>query len=141
MKIAIVTDDGQTISAHFGKAAFYAVVTVEDGKVTGREQRAKPAHQHGHQHDHGRQSDQGEMIHLHDEGGAGGSAGVDATHGQMVDPIRDCQVLLARGMGTPAYQNARSAGLQPIITEVREIDEAVRQYLAGTLTDHPERLH
>ena len=36
MKIAAVTDDGKTISAHFGRARYYVVVTVEDGKVTER---------------------------------------------------------------------------------------------------------
>ena len=35
MKIAFVTDDGQSISAHFGRAAYYLVVDVVDGKETG----------------------------------------------------------------------------------------------------------
>ena len=32
MKIAVVTDDHQTISAHFGRAMYYEVFTVVDGK-------------------------------------------------------------------------------------------------------------
>lgn len=43
MKIAIVTEDGRTISQHFGRAPYYAVLTVEDGIVTGRELRPKSA--------------------------------------------------------------------------------------------------
>jgi len=43
VKIAIVTDDGQSISAHFGRARAYAVITVEDGVVVGREIRPKAA--------------------------------------------------------------------------------------------------
>ena len=29
--IAIVTDDGVTVSSHFGRARFYEVVTLSDG--------------------------------------------------------------------------------------------------------------
>ncbi len=41
----------------------------------------------------------------------------------MIDPIADCQVILARG-------------IQPIITDIREIDQAVSTYLAGNLVDY-----
>jgi predicted Fe-Mo cluster-binding NifX family protein len=34
MKIAVVTDDHLTISAHFGRAVFYEVFTISEGKVT-----------------------------------------------------------------------------------------------------------
>lgn len=33
MKIAVVTDDHKTISAHFGRAQNFVVFTVEDNKV------------------------------------------------------------------------------------------------------------
>lgn len=33
VKIAAVSEDGVTISQHFGRAPFYVVVTVEEGKV------------------------------------------------------------------------------------------------------------
>ncbi|MEZ4519318.1 MAG: NifB/NifX family molybdenum-iron cluster-binding protein [Chloroflexota bacterium] len=36
-KIAFPTDDGQTISRHFGRAARFLVLTVEDGQVVVRE--------------------------------------------------------------------------------------------------------
>ncbi len=127
MKIAVVTDDGQTISQHFGRAPYYAVLTIENGQVAGREQREKFAHHHG----------PGE--HQHEEGHHGPAA--DATHGQMLSTIGDCQVLLARGMGYGAYQSLQKAGIRPIITDVSEIEEAVRQYLNGGLVDHTERLH
>jgi len=37
MKIAAVSDDEITISQHFGRAPFYIVVTVEDGKIVNME--------------------------------------------------------------------------------------------------------
>ena len=36
MKIAVITDDERTISQHFGRAPYYVVVTIEDGKIVDR---------------------------------------------------------------------------------------------------------
>jgi predicted Fe-Mo cluster-binding NifX family protein len=136
MKIAIVTDDGKTISQHFGRAEYYEVVVVEDGKVMGRERRAKPAHGHDHHH----HQHAGE-IQLHEAGEMAPPTEGASTHGAMVRPIIDCQVLISRGMGTGAYNSLRASGIEPIITDVRDIDEAVGQYVQGVLASHPERLH
>ena len=55
MKIAVVTNDGKTISQHFGRAIYYMVVTVENGKIINHEMREKANHAHfqteGHEHD------------------------------------------------------------------------------------------
>jgi predicted Fe-Mo cluster-binding NifX family protein len=124
MKVAVITDDEQTVSQHFGRAGLYAVFNVENGKVTGRKIVAKPGHQHQHQNDPHHEGDH----HNHD-------------HGSMIDPISDCQVILVRGMGMGAYNALNARGIQPIITEIREIDQAVAAYLAGNIVDHPEKLH
>ena len=44
MKIAAITDDGKTISQHFGRAPYYVVVTVEEGKIANFELRDKLGH-------------------------------------------------------------------------------------------------
>jgi len=130
MKIAAVTEDGVTISQHFGRASYYVVLTVEDGQVVGREQREKVAH--------GRGAD----GHVHVEGqGHGFDAASQDTHSRMAAPIADCQVLLARGMGMGAFQSLTQAGIQPVITDIAAVDEAITAYVAGTLTNHTERLH
>ena len=130
MKIAAVTEDGVTISQHFGRAPYYVVLTVEDGQVVGREQREKVAH--------GRGAD----GHVHVEGQAHGfDAASQDTHGRMAAPIADCQVLLACGMGMGVFQSLTQAGIQPVITDIAVVDEAVAAYVAGTLTNHIERLH
>ncbi len=128
MKIAAVTDDGKTISMHFGQAQYYLVLTVENGQVVNREMRPKAGHGHGaggHEH------------------GAGGHHGPEAEnlHTRMASAIEDCEVVLAGGMGRPAYQSVKSRGIEPIITNVRDIDEAVQAYLNGTLQNLVERLH
>lgn len=124
MKIAAVTDDGVTIHSHFGQATKYEVVTVENGQIVAREQRAKPSHQHGVHHEH------------HDHGTGG-----DTHASGMAQVISDCQVLLARGMGQPAFETLASAGIQPILTEKQTIDEAVQAYVRGELTHRADRIH
>jgi len=59
----------------------------------------------------------------------------------MAAAIADCQVLLARGMGTGAYQSMAEAGIRPVITDIAEIDQAVQAYIEGRLVDHTELLH
>ncbi|MEN6409046.1 MAG: cupin domain-containing protein, partial [Anaerolineaceae bacterium] len=44
MKIAFITDDGKSISQHFGRASYYLVLTVEEGKIVNREMRSKLGH-------------------------------------------------------------------------------------------------
>jgi predicted Fe-Mo cluster-binding NifX family protein len=59
MRIAAITDDGKTISQHFGRAAHYMVVTIENGKIVDRQLRDKLNHDQiggGHHTVHGPRS-------------------------------------------------------------------------------------
>ena len=130
MKIAAVTEDGVTISQHFGRAPYYVVLTIEEGQIVNREQREKVAH--------GR----GAGGHVHIEGQAHGfDAASQDTHSRMAAPIADCQVLLARGLGAGAHASLQQAGIRPVITTIANIDEAALQAANGTIVDHQERLH
>ena len=74
MKIAAVTDDGKTISQHFGRASKYMVVTVENGEEIGRELRDKLGHRdfqkegdeegHSHHEDDERGQDSGTIRRI-----------------------------------------------------------------------------
>jgi predicted Fe-Mo cluster-binding NifX family protein len=134
MKIAAVTEDRTTISRHFGRAPFYLVVTIEDGRAVSREVRDKLGHlQFAGQ--------EGEEPHRPDPRGHGFDPAAQDRHAGMAVAIADCQVLLARGMGAGAYESMKQAGIRPIVTDVPNIDDAVAAYLAGTLVDHTETLH
>jgi predicted Fe-Mo cluster-binding NifX family protein len=131
--IAAVTDDGVTISPHFGRARYYEVITVENGVITKRERREKVGHHTfaGDEHDeHGR----GNRPH-----GEGGHA--HRKHAMMADAIRDCDTLLSRGMGYGAYEGMLEYNIKPIVTDIQSIDEAVRAVIDGTIVDHTEHLH
>lgn len=135
MKIAAVSEDGVTISQHFGRAPFYVVVTVEDGKIVSRETRDKMGHAQFASEPHA------EEAHGADPRGHGFDAGAQSRHARMAAAIADCQVLLARGMGAGAYESMKQAGIRPVITDIAEINQAVQAYIEGRLVDHTELLH
>jgi len=133
MKIAVITDDGKTISQHFGRANYYAVLTIEGGQIVQREMRDKLSHKHF-----------ANEPHEHPEA-AGQRHGFDpaaqSRHGQMAEAITDCEALLCRGMGTGAYESMKARGIRPIVTDIEAIDEAALAYSSGSLIDHIEKLH
>jgi predicted DNA-binding protein (UPF0251 family)/predicted Fe-Mo cluster-binding NifX family protein len=132
MKIAVVTDDGKTICGHYGRATGYAVFSVENGAVTGKELREKA----GHHTFAGHGSEPGDPSGRH-----GFGAGAQDRHASMTANITDCQVVLSGGMGWGAFENLKSQGIEAIITDVADIEAAVQQYLAGDLPNLMERLH
>ena len=135
MKIAAVSEDGVTISQHFGRAPLYVVATVEDGKIVSRQTRDKMGHNQFAAEPHA------EETHGADGRGHGFDTAAQDRHSRMVAAIADCDVLLARGMGAGAYESMKQAGIRPVVTDIATIDEAVRAYVDGRLTDHTELLH
>lgn len=131
MKIAVITDDGKTISQHFGRAPFYMVLSIEDGKIIKREKRDKLGHNQF--------SSVGLEEHHHEQ------HGLDETshnkHTQMADAITDCKVIICGGMGMGAYESMRRLNIQPLVTDLTNIDEAAQAYIDGKLVDHTGKLH
>lgn len=138
MKIAAVTDDGKTLSAHFGRAKYFSVYTVEEGKVVAREKVEKEGH-HTFAGGHGEGACCGEE-HGHGEG-HGEGRGAGARHRRMLAGIGDCQALLARGMGRGAYLGLLEKGIRPVLTDLHDIEEAVRALVEGKIEDRPDRVH
>jgi len=130
INIAAVTDDGVTISQHFGRAKFYEVLTVENGKVVKRERREKLGH---HNFAHGE--------HHHSDDQHGFDKHSHSKHVSMAEAIQDCQILLACGMGNGAYQSMLQLNIKPIVTDIKNIDEAVQAVIDGSIIDHTDKLH
>ncbi len=97
MKIALITDDGKSISQHFGRAPYYLVVTLEDGKEVNRELRPKQGHnqflQAGEHAEHSAGQEHGRDNDSHEK------------HISMTDTIQDCAALICGGMGYGAYES------------------------------------
>jgi predicted Fe-Mo cluster-binding NifX family protein len=131
MKIAAITEDGKTISQHFGRAPYYLVLTLEDKKIVDCEMRNKLGHAQFH-----------EEVH-HENAGERHGFGPEADnrHGRMAEMITDCEALLCRGMGTGAYESMKARNIRPVVTTIADIEEAVLAYANGQIVDHVEKLH
>lgn len=132
MKIAVISDDGETISEHFGRAPYYVVLTIEGAQIVSSETRPKAGH--------------GVFVGqdrpgLDARGRHGYGATSQARHQTMAETIADCQALLAGGMGWGAFESLQSYGIEPVVTDVRDIHEAALQYAEGDLPNLMGRLH
>jgi len=132
MKIAFATDDGKTISAHFGRASHYMVVTLDKGIIIQHEMRDKLGHNHFANEPHPAQAE-------------GKPHGFDPAsqdrHIQMAEAIRDCEALICKGMGRGAYESLRTLNIRPLVTDIETVDEAAISYASGQMADHIEKLH
>lgn len=132
MKIATITEDGKTISQHFGRAPYYLVLTVEDGRIVDRDLREKLGHAHF-------------ANEPHELGPPGQPHGTDpaaqSRHARMAQSIADCEALLCGGMGMGAYQSMQDLGIRPVVTDIESIDEAAMAYFEGRIVDQIDRLH
>ena len=131
INIAVVTDDGVTISQHFGRAKYYEVLFVENGKIIKKERRDKLGHRNFAEEEH----------HHHSSSQRGNDESSHNKHVSMAEAIKDCHILLARGMGNGAYQSMLQLHIKPVVTDISNIDEAVQAVITGTIIDHIEKLH
>jgi predicted Fe-Mo cluster-binding NifX family protein len=132
MKIAFATDDGRTISSHFGRASHYMVITIENGQLTRHEMRDKLGHNHFANEPH--QSHAENQPH-------GFDSASQNRHVQMAEGIRDCEVMVCKGMGRGAYESMRTMNIRPLVTDINDVDEAAIAYANGQIVDHTEKLH
>ena len=135
MKVAVVTVDGKTVSQHFGRSPYYKIYTIKDGDPMDVEMRERGT---GH---FARQNGPGNTYAHHTEtdydhqhnGRHGYGAEADHKHASMADEIADCQVLVAGGMGQGTYESFKRAGLDVVLTDHRNIDDVINDYVAGKL--------
>jgi len=122
MRVAIASGNGRTVSRHYGRARHFLVLTIDDGRIVAREARLRPGALTSHP--------------------AGCSPEETTGHGRRAARIvADCDALIAGGMGPGAFEHLRHQGVTPVLTDVRDPDEAALRYAAGELPHLPERMH
>ncbi|MDQ1265156.1 MAG: hypothetical protein QG635_306 [Bacteroidota bacterium] len=160
-KIAVVTNNGATVSQHYGSSKKYEVFTIENGRISDREEREKfNAHTPGepHHHNHAHESYQMESAGGFGSGanrGLGNASGYgngfghnhgaghhsEDKHNSMIGNIKDCKYLVAGGMGYGIYTHLQNAQIEPIISDIHQIVDAVHAIIDGTIINHAEKLH
>jgi predicted Fe-Mo cluster-binding NifX family protein len=128
MRIAIASDDGVQISAHFGRTLGFALYDLEDGKINKQEYRPNTFTGHAHGAGHG----QG-----HEHGQHGHGPQMQHSHGPILDALGDCHVVIANGMGRRIYVDLENAGKKVFITDETDVENAAQCFADGTLQNFP----
>jgi predicted Fe-Mo cluster-binding NifX family protein len=118
MKLAVVSDDGRTIAAHFGRAKGFIIYNIENNAVLGSEYKINnfTGHALG-------MADAGEANHH---------------HGAILSALSDCNAVISGGMGPRIYQDLRNAGIEALLTSEGDAEGAVRLYLQGRLVNQTD---
>ncbi len=128
MRVAIASDDGQTVAAHFGRAKGFVVCEVEGNEVKTRDYvpntftgHARGMHHGDHGHDH-----QGHHGHGH--------AGI-------LEALKDTQAVISHGMGRRLYDDLTQAGIKVYVTDRTRVDDTLRLFVEGKLAHVDSLLH
>ena len=120
-KIAMPSDDQVTIAGHFGRTKGFLIFDVEGEKVENKiyvennfTGHAKGQH-HDHQHDH------------------------QHSHGGILQALKDCKVIIARGMGRKLLNDFEIHNKEVFVTDTSSAVEAVDQYIKGVLSHNPHK--
>ncbi len=117
MRVAVASQDGESISPHFGRCAYFIIFDAEDGTVLRKELRQNTHTSHGTGNCH-----------------AGGHGDQPHSHAALVHTLHDCQAALCYGMGWRAANDLRQNGIRPVIVDrKRSPEEAVALYVQGKL--------
>ncbi len=121
-KIAVATNNGRQVTGHIGKCRAFMIFDIDGDKIIHTEMRENIFTHHrmqGHEHHHGE--------HQHEEGHGMHS------HTGLINGLNDCSYLISQGGGWRVVEDLRNNKIEPLLTEVEEIDEAVDKFIKGEL--------
>lgn len=118
MRIAVASDDRETVSRHFGGAAYFLIFEVKDGvpELAGVHENSSAGHHlHGHGHGNGN-------VHGHGD-----------HHREILAALDGCSAVISGGMGRRMVADLLLAGIRPVFSAEAGAREAVVKYLDGKL--------
>lgn len=122
MKVAVPTNDGASISEHFGRSASFLIFEIENGQIKSRELKSNGA-KHSHAQGACNHDSADEEPHSH--------AGILAT-------LDGCEVVICAGIGQRAAEALKGRGTRILIAAPAPADDAVAAFLAGKLSPASE---
>ena len=117
MRLAIASDDGQSVAAHAGRCACFVVFEFEAGDLIGQGVRRNTHTAHAR----GQCSGEGHSSH-----GPG-------SHGSLLDALSDCQAFISRGMGPRLRADLASRGIEAVVCQETDAKRAAELYSGGNL--------
>lgn len=112
MKIAVASQNRKDITGHTGRCRKFWIYRIENGVVAGKELRELPKEQSFHE-----------------------SSPLEPS------PLDDVQVLIAGGMGSGLVRRLQDKNIRALITQEKSPDQAVSDFLNGTLITEPSEPH
>ena len=126
MKVAVATNDNQTIAGHVGRCRAFIVFETDSSRIMNREIREN---NFTHHHQQG-ENDQ-EHHHHHNEEHA-------HSHHSLIDGLRDCEAVIFTSGGWRLSEDLKAHNLTPILTNEKIAEDAVLKYLKGELIINEE---
>lgn len=121
-KIAVASNDGVSISKHFGRTSRFTVFEVENGEILAEESRAGISSDRAECHCYGQEELDGLARDRRD----------------VIGMLVDCRAVLCRGMGWRIAEELVRHGVNPlVIAGDLSPRAAIEHYLAGTLKPAP----
>ena len=118
MRIAVPTNDGVSISEHFGRSAAFLIFEIENGQIKSRELKSN-----GAKHSHAQEA----CDHHSTESTPHNHAGILAA-------LEGCEVVICAGMGQRAAEALKGCGTQIVTAAPASAQDTVTAYLAGKLS-------
>jgi len=116
MKIAIPTNDRNTVAERSGRAAEFAIITIESTGVVSVEYLIN-SHEHTHhgggEHHHGHGNGHGHDEHNHG-------------HGDIVALLKGVDLVIGKKFGPHFARDFHDAGIKMKLTKFNSIDEVVK---------------
>lgn len=103
MKIAVATDDYNTVGYSFRTSKGFLIVTVELNQINNKSFRDNKA------------------LDIENCG--------PEKHAIIIDSIKDCEIAIAKNFGKSIYEATITKGITPIITDKELIDDAIMKII------------
>ena len=123
MKIAIPTSDGIRISSNILNIKGFQVFEIIDGKIVEEKyvMKAKATNNHA------APGENGNPASPHDD-----------ENFSFLGGIKDCQIVIANGVGKRMFEELVRAHKEVYITEASTVRGAINHFIRQTLRNHPE---
>jgi predicted Fe-Mo cluster-binding NifX family protein len=109
-RIAIATTDGISVCDHLARSSAFLILEIQDGAITSGTFRSR-------------------------------STDTCGNHASFVDMLSGAHAVICGGIGQGAADALTAHGIEPlVIGDAHSIDEAVNQFLAGSLSLSSERV-
>lgn len=126
MKIAIPSNDGVRISAHFGRSKGFILFETDENRISKRRyvDNTVTGHALGHHHEH---------DHSNPHEGSEGHS-----HSGILEALSGCEIVIAGGMGQRLYADLHAAGKKVFVTREENAENAVLLFLNAGLDHNPD---